>query len=178
MLSSLELSQSNSHGPSPHSRPRKYPSSGRTQRGYNITGSAITGCTPHGKSGGSLPHASTHKTRERNPHSRVLLLHRARVVCALVKKLSLPPYIHIGTGERFTEKLLRRLCGPGSRGSRETLCMYKLPPLNSAKGNALRNFLYFHANSLLLFLRSPTFFFFFFLSSLPPPSLLRVVIKV
>lgn len=98
------------------------------------------------------------------------LLHRARVVCALVKKLSLPPYIHIGTGERFTEKLLRRLCGPGSRGSRETLCMYKLPPLNSAKGNALRNFLYFHANSLSLSL-SPfahVFFpFFFFSSSLP-----------
>lgn len=72
-------------------------------------------------------------------------------VCALVKKLSLlPPYIHIG---RTVHRKARTpvLCGPGSRGSRETLCMYKLPPLNSAKGNsALRNFLYFHANSLSL----------------------------
>lgn len=111
-------------------------------------------------------HIKRNPREETHTRARVCLLHGARVVCALVKKLSLSLLIYI-SGERFTEKLLRRLCGPGSRGSRETLCMYKLPPLNSAKGNALRNFLYFHANSPSLFLRSPMLFLFLLFLLLP-----------
>lgn len=108
---------------------------------------------------GSVADAYTrsYKTKRAVPPSH----HRGP--CSLKNfSLSLCRLIYISEHEKFTEKLPRRLCGPASRGPRETLCIctrcsrYVPPRVNSSKGNALRNFLYFHANSLP---RSPTLFF-------------------
>lgn len=78
--------------------------------------------------------------------------------------------------QEFTEKLLRRLCGPvvAARVKRSVYTThaaprYVPPPrVNSSKGNALRNFLYFHANSLP-FARGFFSLFLFFLRRPPRP---------
>lgn len=61
------------------------------QRGYNITGGAITGRAA--KAVARL-HIKRNPREETHTRARVCLLHGARVVCALVKKLSLSPSLY------------------------------------------------------------------------------------